>query len=133
MECLILGRMSSNIGMGSFQIRSSTGKGGDRDMRTVHDDDERDRMVTRDRDRKRAERDNMERRDYWGKDSDPDRDRTRDLITHLRSHMDMVRVLLHLVWVLMAITIHLTTIEITITMFFITTNPRMLLPHCCLY
>jgi len=62
--------MISYIGMGSFQIRSSTGKGGDRDMRTVHDDDERDWLVTRDRDRKRAECDNMERRDYWGKDSD---------------------------------------------------------------
>jgi hypothetical protein len=40
-------------------------------VRTVHDDNERDRLVTRDRDRKRAECDNMERRDYWGKDSDP--------------------------------------------------------------
>jgi len=35
---------------------------------TVHDDDERDRLVTKDRDRKRAERDNIERRDYWDKD-----------------------------------------------------------------
>ena len=34
----------------------------------MHDDDERDRLVTKDRDRKRAERDNIERRDYWDKD-----------------------------------------------------------------
>ena len=72
--------MNSGMGMGSFQIGSSNGKGGDRDARTVHDDDEWERLVTRDRDRKRAERDNMERRDYWERDyPDPDRDRTRDL------------------------------------------------------
>jgi hypothetical protein len=72
--------MNPGMGMGSFQVGSSNGKGGDRDARTVHDDDERDRLVTRDRDRKRAERDNMERRDYWEKEyPDSDRDRTRDL------------------------------------------------------
>ena len=57
--------LNPGMGMGSFQIGSSDGKGGDRDTRTVHDDDERDRLVTRVRDRKRTERDNMERRDYW--------------------------------------------------------------------
>ena len=65
-----------NPGMGYFQIGISNGKGGDRDARTVHDDDERDRLAVRDRDRKRAERENMERRDYWEKEyPDPDRDR----------------------------------------------------------
>jgi len=74
------GWMNSSMGMGSFQIGSSDGKGGDRDARTVLEDDKRDRLVIRDRDRKRAERDNMERRDYWEKEyPDPDRDRMRDL------------------------------------------------------
>jgi len=74
--------LNPGMGMGSFQIGSSDGKGGDRDTRTVHDDDERDRLVTRVRDRKRTERDNMERRDYWEKEyPDPDRDHTGDIYT----------------------------------------------------
>jgi len=70
------GWINPGMGMGSFQISSSNGKGGDRDVRTVHDDDEWERLAARDRDRKRAERENMERRDYREKEyPDPDRDR----------------------------------------------------------
>jgi hypothetical protein len=68
--------ISSSMGMGSFQVGSSNGK----EAQTTHEDDERDRMRDRDN-RKRVEREELERRDYWEKEyPDPvDRDRTRDL------------------------------------------------------
>jgi hypothetical protein len=58
-----------SMGMGSFQVGSSNGKGGDRDLRTTHEVDKRDRLAMRDRDRKQAEKEkDMERWDYWEKE-----------------------------------------------------------------
>ena len=63
-----------NPSVGSFQVGSSTGKGGDRDARLPLDDEERDKLVARDRERKRPERDkDIERREYWEKEFVDDR------------------------------------------------------------
>ena len=53
--------------MRSFQIESSNRKGGDWDARMVHKDDEQDRLVIKNRERKQAEQD-MERQNYWEKE-----------------------------------------------------------------